>query len=53
MWIEVSWGEVKMEDLGYILEVESVGLADELAMEGHKGKVKSRMTHEFSAHTTE
>ena len=46
---EVSWGEVKMEELGYILEAEPTGLADGLAVEGHKGKVELRMTHGFSA----
>ena len=40
---------MKMEELDYILEVESVGLADGLPMEGHKGKVESKMTHEFLA----
>lgn len=47
--IEVSRGKVKMEDLGYILEAEPVGLADGLAMEGHEGKAESRMTHGFPA----
>ena len=38
-----------MEELDYILEVESVGLADGLPMEGQTGKVESKMTHEFLA----
>ena len=50
---EMSWGEMKMEDSGYSLEVEPTALADGLAMEGHEEKVEAGMTHGFLAWATE
>lgn len=49
MQTEVNWGEVKMEDLGYSLEVEPTALAGGLAMEGHEEKVEAGTTHAFLA----
>lgn len=44
---EVSWGEVKMEDLRYSLEVEPTALANGLAMEGYEEKVKQEQLMRF------
>lgn len=48
MQIEVSWGEVESEDLGYILEVDPPGPADALAVERQDGKGESEVTRVFS-----
>ena len=53
MQTEVNWGEVKMEDLGYSLEVEPTALAGGLAMEGHEEKVEAGTTRAFLAWATE
>lgn len=37
---EMSWGEMKMEDSGYSLEVEPTALADGLARKGMRRKWK-------------